>query len=85
MTVALIIVAFLAGYVVGLLRPLRTLNEWNWRRVIHGRAAVTAADVALFAVLHPGKAAHVWRHRNDPPRRLPAPTVSKEWAARVRG
>lgn len=81
MTIPLIAVAsLLIGYLLGRLRPVRRIDDWNWGRVIYGRAP-NLGDVALFTVLHPGKALHAWRHRNEEPVR-PTPTLSA-WVTRA--
>lgn len=85
MTVALIVAALLVGYALGRVRLGRRLDDWNWRRVIHGAGTANVGDVALFAVLHPGKAAQSWRRRNDTPAELPAPVVHERWAVRADG
>lgn len=57
-----------AGYVLGLTRPLRMLEAWNWGRVCWGDTTrgnwrwwnkiAAIGDLALWACFHPGK---FWR------------------------
>lgn len=59
-----------AGYVLGLTRPLRALEAWNWRRCVDWidldlSKSRMAFDIALFACFHPGKFWHIVRLRGE--------------------
>ena len=69
---ALGVAAFAVGLLVGYVRPVRRLVDWNWDRTIYGlRGRTTAADVVLFFVLHPWKSYTALRHPKSKPQGIP--------------
>lgn len=61
---ALHVVLLVAGYAAGRVRPVRRLVDWNWDRTIHSPDA-NAADLVLWVVLNPIKAARTLRRRGE--------------------
>lgn len=75
--IALLVLGLTIGYHAGRIRPLRSARDitegwirWGWPKWM------PLWLVALFwAVLHPLRAQHAWRHRHDPPKPREVATV----------
>lgn len=75
MTLPLVAVALLVGYVLGERRIVSEARRKTGLALVIGRAdgkPLGWRDLVLWAVLHPAQAGRAWRHRHDPPK----PTVS---------
>ncbi|WP_251153705.1 hypothetical protein [Cellulosimicrobium sp. Marseille-Q4280] len=74
---ALHVALLVAGYLAGRLRPVRALVDWNWDRTIRSPDA-NGADLVLWVVLNPIKAARTLRRR-DEVEQVNDPQVGERW------
>lgn len=59
------VIALIAGYVLGVIRPYRKLDRWNWKRTTFG--PTRNRDWYLYALLHPYTIAKNTVKKPEPP------------------